>query len=741
MNRPGPLSRHGPWSVLIALLLVFGLTPPVYGQDGVNLLRDGGFESLPPGAAWNPVPGDFSAEFDKTAPYEGETSLRLDRAATTSSPFAAAAQAIDATPYRGRTIRFRAAARVTPGGQSGRVRAGLWLRVDREGGAQGFFDNMSDRPITDPEWQVYEVTGPVADDASTIITGLLLSGVGSAWIDAASLAIVPDLPPAQVSTERPSVEGLGNLEAFARLYGYVRWFSAASDPSDPRWTVIAVEGARDAEAARDPADLAERLRRWFQPMAPGLVLDIAPLTPAPPPAGHDALVRWRHTGVAFGNPAYRSERIPSSRAEIWQAALGGGLAVSLPVTGRVTRDGVVPAHDDSRALSSTSPEDRAVRIGGLVIAWNVFRHFYPYFDDDGAAWDASLQDGLAAAAAAPGRSAYLEVLERMVARLDDGHGEVGPQPAAYRLPFVWQPVQEALVITGLPTTTPAGLQVGDVVLDIDGEPVGEGLAREQERVSASTDHRRVWRAASRLMSRETDRPVDLLIQRGEDPPIHVSVRPAPFAAMSGVLAEPRPAPVTWLPAGAWYFDLTRIDDARLTEALAMVQPDQAVIFDMRGYPGGVNAAFLGHLSGSPISTPPFRIPVDVLPEARARTWEQVGWSVSPKTPRFTGPVAFLTDARAISYAETLLAMVAGNGLGEIVGSPTAGTNGNINPFSVPGGYVIRWTGMKVVNHDGSPLHGHGIIPTIPASRTIAGIRAGRDEVLERALERVAHRTP
>jgi len=49
--------------------------------------------------------------------------------------------------------------------------------------------------------------------------------------------------------------------------------------------------------------------------------------------------------------------------------------------------------------------------------------------------------------------------------------------------------------------------------------------------------------------------------------------------------------------------------------------------------------------------------------------------------------------------------------------------------------------MEVVNHDGSPLHGHGIIPTIPASRTIAGIRAGRDEVLERALERVAHRTP
>jgi C-terminal processing protease CtpA/Prc len=72
-------------------------------------------------------------------------------------------------------------------------------------------------------------------------------------------------------------------------------------------------------------------------------------------------------------------------------------------------------------------------------------------------------------------------------------------------------------------------------------------------------------------------------------------------------------------------------------------------------------------------------------------------------------------------------------LAPIVGEPTAGTNGNVNPFVLPGRYGVSWTGMKVLKQDGSRHHGVGIQPTVPCSRTIAGVAAGRDEQLERAL--------
>jgi C-terminal processing protease CtpA/Prc len=49
-----------------------------------------------------------------------------------------------------------------------------------------------------------------------------------------------------------------------------------------------------------------------------------------------------------------------------------------------------------------------------------------------------------------------------------------------------------------------------------------------------------------------------------------------------------------------------------------------------------------------------------------------------------------------------------------------------------------FTGMRVVKSDGSRFHLIGIQPTIPVTPTIAGLAAGRDEVLEAALAYVRH---
>src|SRR5439155_1461619 len=78
--------------------------------------------------------------------------------------------------------------------------------------------------------------------------------------------------------------------------------------------------------------------------------------------------------------------------------------------------------------------------------------------------------------------------------------------------------------------------------------------------------------------------------------------------------------------------------------------------------------------------------------------------------RLPGSVAFLIDGRAISYAETWLGIVEHYRMGVMVGEPTAGTNGNVNTIGLPGGYFVRFTGMKVLKHGGSRHHGVGIHP-------------------------------
>lgn len=102
--------------------------------------------------------------------------------------------------------------------------------------------------------------------------------------------------------------------------------------------------------------------------------------------------------------------------------------------------------------------------------------------------------------------------------------------------------------------------------------------------------------------------------------------------------------------------------------------------------------------------------------------------MTPQQPHLAAKIAFLTDGRAISYAESIMGIVENYKLGEIVGSTTAGFNGNVNPFVLPGGYQVSWTGLKVLKHDGTRHHGMGLAPTA------LGISQGHDEVLDRAVE-------
>ena len=149
-------------------------------------LANAGFEEGAPGAlppGWGgpaaaSTPGGnpasaYRALVDADNPSEGRASARLERSgAGGSSPFGALSQAVDAMPYRGRRVRLTAAVRA---GAAQTAQVGLWLRVDREGGRLGFFDNMNDRPITGTQWAEYTIEGDVSARLEASYDLLILS--------------------------------------------------------------------------------------------------------------------------------------------------------------------------------------------------------------------------------------------------------------------------------------------------------------------------------------------------------------------------------------------------------------------------------------------------------------------------------------------------------------------------------------------------------------------------------------
>lgn len=116
-------------------------------------------------------------------------SAKLVQMYTTGQPdsqmFGNLMQAFDATPYQGKRVRFRARIKAAAGS-----RAQVWLRVDREDGKMGFFDNMGDRPITAQKWADYDIIGDIDKNAKFLNVGCMLLGPGKIWIESASFTVV-----------------------------------------------------------------------------------------------------------------------------------------------------------------------------------------------------------------------------------------------------------------------------------------------------------------------------------------------------------------------------------------------------------------------------------------------------------------------------------------------------------------------------------------------------------------------
>lgn len=97
---------------------------------------------------------------------------------------------------------------------------------------------------------------------------------------------------------------------------------------------------------------------------------------------------------------------------------------------------------------------------------------------------------------------------------------------------------------------------------------------------------------------------------------------------------------------------------------------------------------------------------------------------------------FIEAADAVQHAEfTLMALRTAPDV-TVVGSPTAGADGNVSLIALPGGLRTYFSGLGVYYPDRSPTQRVGIVPDAPVTPTVEGIRNGVDEVLEHALRLV-----
>jgi C-terminal processing protease CtpA/Prc len=391
--------------------------------------------------------------------------------------------------------------------------------------------------------------------------------------------------------------------------------------------------------------------------------------------------------------------------------------------------------------SETPYPDRAHRLLALFRLFNVVEYFFPYRDLMDRPWRETLAEFVPRMADARDATGYALAVSELAVRLQDSHVTLAsPVLDAYfgthRPDVRVDRVEGQTVITGLaPTLAKSGVRVGDVVVSVDGEEASVRRARLARYLPASTPGRLENKIDVQFLLGPRARPA-VIEARGADGTVR-RLEAARTIAGLAPRARPRTGPThTVLPSGFGYVDLERLEARDVPAAWETIARTPGTIFDMRGYPTGGAWAVAAGLAKP--GAPPGALGGSVRYDGTSGTFsvEEGLANLEPAEngPAYAGRVVVLADGSSQSAAEHVCLLIKSAGPATIVGSPTSGANGGVTRTILPGGIVVNFSGQSVRHRDGTRLQRVGIVPDVEAHPTLAGVRAGRDDVLERAIE-------
>ncbi|MCX7880214.1 MAG: S41 family peptidase [Ignavibacteria bacterium] len=187
----------------------------------------------------------YYAHLTDDEPYSGRFCFMLAKdGGYQEGIYGSVMQSVDATPYRGKKVLFRAYIRAEIHSPQGS--AHIWIRerlTDSE--EEGFLEYHQFSPVVTRKWQIREIVAEISPKARVVNFGLLLFGTGRAWIDNASIEVlnVESIIDTKSLADTLNNYQLDRLIDFANIYGIVRYFSPI--PSlEFDWDSFALNGVK-----------------------------------------------------------------------------------------------------------------------------------------------------------------------------------------------------------------------------------------------------------------------------------------------------------------------------------------------------------------------------------------------------------------------------------------------------------------------------------------------------------------
>lgn len=627
--------------------------------------------------------------------------------------------------------------------------AGLLLRVDGEGNTLSF-SNMQEQNVSGTkDWQKYSITLQYSEQARTIIVGGILTGKGEAWFDDFKVFLDDKDIQTLGEKEQPvykahldhefdrgsgiviskvTPETVNDLALLGRIWGFLKYYHPEIAKGNYNWDYELFRILPDYLKLSNAREREEFLLQRIDALGKMEECKTCASTSA------NALLKPDFEWITA---SIRNESLKEKLQFIYKNRNQGThfYIKMAPGVGN-------PIFEHENAYSNMPYPDAGFRMLALFRYWNMINYFFPNKHLMDKNWNNVLSEYLPIFINAQNELEYEKAMIQIIGDIQDTHANLwggndkmeewkGSNMAPVHLRFI----EGKLVVDDYynpELKEETGLEIGDVITRIDGKKT-EDIVKDLSRYYPASNEAARLRDISAEMLRSQKSELELEYLRNETLKTKkVKLYPRDQLSIYQWYKKDNQKSYRLLENNIGYVTLQSIKEEDIAKIKEEFENTKGIIIDIRNYPSTFVPFKLGTFFVSN-HTPFVKFTNGSVKNPGEFTFTNA-LEIAKSEKTYKGKLIVLVNELSQSQAEyTAMAFRAGANT-TIIGSTTAGADGNVSTIMLPGGMRTMISGIGIYYPDGKETQRVGIVPDIVVEPTIKGLKEGKDELMEKAVE-------
>lgn len=617
--------------------------------------------------------------------------------------------------------------------------AGLGMRIDPYIAA----DNMENRGVTGTtDWKKYSVTLKMDPEKTEKITfGSFLRGKGKVWFDDLKItidgkdinALEPFTLPAQKDKEFDKGSNISfidldknkteNLKTLGLVWGFLKYHHPNIAKGNYNWDYELFRVLPKMLNVQSKSERDEVLLKWIEGLGEFS-------------SGKEIKVKSSEVKIVpdlkwIASSDFSAELVSSllkvknakrSDEHYYIGTFGEG----------------IPKFKENPYASMVYP-DAGYRLLALYRYWNIIQYHFPYKNLIEGDWKNVLSEFIPKVANAKNETEYgLSMLE-LIGNIHDSHaGIMGYNEGLFKYqgeniqPLQIKFIEYKAVVTGFSDEKigkESGMKIGDVITKVDNCPVEE-IVKSRLKYSSGSNYDAKLRFVASNLLRTNDSSINIEFIRNnkiEKADLKtVSIKNIKYTTSKDSCFK-------YVGKDIAYVNNSALKRAHLPKIWKEVESTKGLIIDIRNYPSDHALADFGEYL-MPKKSQFIKFTNGSIKTPGLFTFVESFELGTNNKDCYKGKIVLLTNDLTISEAEMNAMGYRVHPNATVIGSTTAGADGNTSPFHLPGNIYTAISSIGVYYPDGKETQRVGIVPDIEVRPTIQGIKDGRDELMEKAIE-------